>query len=948
MAEGGACLHLRKHIQKSHAGEDFCFACGLRGSLVECECCPKAYHSVCLGGIDFADSEFFQCPWHFCKECGTNNAQYVDQISIVCTKCPTSYCPSCVPAHIAKRLRDCEVSQPTSALYDVHSRRIEKFMNRHHKGQPDVDAARWCAGMLPVGSMAFVCDTCQKEDSRNTDEYVSKELYQVSLPGGHDLHDKSSFPKEGKREWVAPEQVNLTSTNKELFSRHIEAISVKELKTGTKDITVLRRWTSAGAAAKDLEFGAKLILNSADSYQRWRDEKDDSVVTGCNLVWCYKEDQAVGSDFVGSLYYPDVEVRQQTQAKEELAESRPLCSFKCIQHAIRVMTFGHQEIYDIAFAYKQDEVGKGYTFRFCDDPDIMQHTASGKKGAAKDGVELWKRKKVRDRFVLQRLKTFAKKENEKQEKLLADDESSKRGSTPDPAKKEASSSADIIDLSADKDHEQEQDQEQRSDEEQKSTDEDGEKADALSLVRSSSQGTLVASSASHSPRSTAGGSPRDGGQATPAARMSILLTPSGQLQESSSQRSETSSLETMFKTRKTPVVGPSYQVQADKIPALGKSPKASDERGVGRVWDPLAKVNLTSQELVTLHLAQYMPGLIVKIHPPNPQDGAQGDGTMSMNDVDIVPVIGMVMSEITASATSDITLRLAVDTRRVCTVPLRRVQAIVHEDVLLEVYSKCGQSMDEAKVKVREIIKKHIDAQWTAEQTNTYIRTLDKSKENLKMTHSIITGGPDGASFSRSSMRGSMYSSNNLQGLHSYSTRKVANFWTPMKTIVDNYYQYHPGPEFYSATTGDLDDERAPTEKETCAIREQIIAVHKISADFLLAALPPGEQQEMAMESKEETQTKDTAETENVSGDTKDSAPMKQEQEQEQEQKEENLEEAWNPFELRPARPDDLRRAGFDLAPLPIVPHDSFKADDPFGGTTVGSSSNMKRKREQI
>ena len=89
---------------------------------------------------------------------------------------------------------------------------------------------------------------------------------------------------------------------------------------------------------KELEFEPKLLLNSADSYQKWRDKKDDSVITGCNLVWCYDQDQAVGPVFMGSLHYPRVEVRLQSQVLPRKDQEGPLCTFQCIMHAVRVMT----------------------------------------------------------------------------------------------------------------------------------------------------------------------------------------------------------------------------------------------------------------------------------------------------------------------------------------------------------------------------------------------------------------------------------------------------------------------------------------------------------------------------------------------------------------------------------------------------------------------------------
>lgn len=908
-------IHLRKHIKKSGTGEDFCYACGLGGALIECECCPKAYHAVCLGDINSVESEFFQCPWHTCNVCNTNNAKYVDQISIVCTKCPTSYCPACVPEKVAKRLRNSEVSQPTSALYDVNNQKIKNLMHRYHNGELCVDALRWCAGMLPAGSMAFVCEACENGNSRDTDESISKEIYQVSLTGGYDLYNKSSSPKEGEREWAASEQVTFTSTNEELFSRHIEAVIVKKQEDGTHVVTVLRRWTSARAAAEELQFGAKLLLNSADSYQRWRDEKDDSVVTGCNLVWCYAEDQELGPGFVGSLYYPSVEVRLQAQALEQ-GYSLPLCTFQCIQHAVCVMTLGHQEIYDAACAFKNGEVSKGYTFRFCDDPHIMRHTSSGRKGPAADGVQLWKKKMVRDRFVLQRLKDFVNRERKMKKDLSVNAGLSKQDGIPNSV---------VVDLTGQNDVEEKKSNDgQKLDEEQKSTDDDVEKIDALSLVRSASQGTLAASSTSQSPRSTAGGSPRDGSLSSSAARVSILQTPSGPFKDSISQRSEISSLEEMFKSRKNPVIGPMYQVPLDSIPEVRMPPNSatSSERGVGLLCEPRVKGNLTHEKLETLCRAQYLPGLIVKIHPPNPADSAHGDHRMSMMGVPVVPVVGMVISEITAPLTPDTTIRLYVDTLKVCTVPLRRVEAIAHEDALLELYSSNNQSMSRATSNVREIAKKHIEAQWTAEQISTYIRTLEKTKGNLLKTRTIITGGP--------SVSGSTHKQNSM---HNYSTRKIANFSTPMKALVERYFKYSLCQECY-CDQGDIDEACIPSLEELSAIKEQVIAVHKVAEKFLDSS---AKNQEMTVENKDGSLSPDIDETENPGDVMEDTAFV--EQEQEAVYREEKVKGVSEPLLLRPTLPEDLRGAGFDLSPLPVSLTEAESVSDKF---------NMKRKRTDI
>ena len=881
-------LHLRAHIKKRLQGEDFCYACGLNGTLIECEICPKAYHEVCLGDSYFADNDFFRCPWHFCDVCNTNNVEFVDQISVVCTKCPKSYCPSCVPAEVKQRLCDCEASQPTQALYDSNSYKIEKFMHFHHKGGADVDAARWCAGMLPPGSMAFVCKECEVETLRNTDASLSKELYQVSLPGAK-LDRKRENIRNKTRNWVAPEQVALTSSNKEMFSRHIEAINVKGGHKGNgMEVIVLRRWSSAHEAAKDLEFSGAAILASADSYQSWRDEKEDSVVTGCNLVWSYREDQAIGPDFSGSMHYPGVEVRLQTQAHEELSNSRPLCQFTCIQEAIRIMTIKHQDIYTTAKINKKGEIKRGFTFRFCDDPDIMSHTESGKKGPANDGIELWKRKKVRDSFVLQSLKLHAKNHAVEKKKLEEKKGLVAQQGTPDSNHPDDFGTECITDLTTGTCGKKEQESDEQF----------GQRND---MVHSASTGTIVGTKASHSPRNV---NSRESGQHGPCSPRMFLSSP-GQNVDSISQRSVLA-LETIFKTRKTPVVGEAYQVDPSLIPLPENLPSVSDE-GL-KVWDPMSDHNPTQNDLEILRRAQFLPGLIVKIYPRSPHEC---DETRVV-DCDINPVIGMVLCTPIGN-TNDI--RIAVYSSKTCTVPLKMLQIILHEDDLVGIYYRCKCSIVEAERQVKTFIKEHIKSQWSAKQICNLLQSFDRSKDNLKKAHKLISANNNGqVSVMAMGMKGhdsGSYSEKFRESAsrHNYATRKLnITFCTSMKSVVDKYYSLHPIQDCYGPG-GDLDDGGCPTVEEVAHIKDQIITVHMIADDFLAASHLSHIKIEKATDEKGENVEISITEPE------PEPAGFNNEREM----------EFNSSYELKAARPEDLRCAGFDLKPLPLPEVQHFK-----------------------
>ena len=283
----------------------------------------------------------------------------------------------------------------------------------------------------------------------------------------------------------------------------------------------------------------------------------------------------------------------------------------------------------------------------------MQHTASGRKGPASDGVVLLKKKAVRNTFLLQRIQDFAKMQSAKKRELSVDNKVPHAGN----ALYRASTT------------EQEQ-KSQKGQEKRKLTDDCIETTNSLSLVRSASQGTLVSSSTSQSPRSTGFGTPRDckspheDSMSPTPTRMSILLTPFGHLSDSTVRWGEVSSIKTVFKTRKKPVVGDAYQISTDRIPKVVDPPNPQPlARGeTGLLCRPNTIDNIVSFE--TLRGAQYLPGLIVKIHPPNLVDSTCGDERVSIKGVPVVPILGMVISKITTPMTPDTTLRLAVERKQ--------------------------------------------------------------------------------------------------------------------------------------------------------------------------------------------------------------------------------------------------------------------------------------------
>lgn len=78
----------KKTNKNKKAHDDECFSCGDGGELICCDRsqCTKAYHKDCLI-MDKPPTGKWQCPWHFCDECGKLARS-------MCSLCPNSVCES--------------------------------------------------------------------------------------------------------------------------------------------------------------------------------------------------------------------------------------------------------------------------------------------------------------------------------------------------------------------------------------------------------------------------------------------------------------------------------------------------------------------------------------------------------------------------------------------------------------------------------------------------------------------------------------------------------------------------------------------------------------------------------------------------------------------------------------------------------------------------------------
>lgn len=101
--------------------EDDCFICGDGGELILCSRakCTKSYHVSCLK-LESTPRGKWQCPWHFCDECGK-------LAKAMCALCPNSFCD----AH-----KECELVVLQEGLHvcvDHASKEITEFMSKYNQ-----------------------------------------------------------------------------------------------------------------------------------------------------------------------------------------------------------------------------------------------------------------------------------------------------------------------------------------------------------------------------------------------------------------------------------------------------------------------------------------------------------------------------------------------------------------------------------------------------------------------------------------------------------------------------------------------------------------------------------------------------------------------------------------------------------------------------------------------
>lgn len=70
------------------------------GELVECNACPKVYHTDCLDMKRVPKGAWY-CPWHSCVECARKISSAGGML-FRCSDCPTAYCFDCWPAGLER------------------------------------------------------------------------------------------------------------------------------------------------------------------------------------------------------------------------------------------------------------------------------------------------------------------------------------------------------------------------------------------------------------------------------------------------------------------------------------------------------------------------------------------------------------------------------------------------------------------------------------------------------------------------------------------------------------------------------------------------------------------------------------------------------------------------------------------------------------------------------
>jgi hypothetical protein len=554
------------------------------------------------------------------------------------------------------------------------------------------------------------------------------------------------------------------------------------------NIVILRRWTSSLNACEELEFDEKAIGTAAKTFQDYRSSRTEIVVCACSLMWCYNEVCASAPGFVGSYFYPSLEVR------EPVNQKKLLYSFSSIQEVVRLLTVSQVDIYNAAiendkyFNGTRDSLCKlyGVYFRFYDG----HNNSSG-------GVVTMKKKKMRDTIFLRRVKELA-------------------------ASARWNGDLSRISIVA---------------------------ASQPSQSQSESESGVSYSSASmSSPQSSNSLSVADGARGNqPADIMESHGSPTSQRRFLTSPLASTVKPEVkkdaanrFFGHRKLPVVG-SNLYQAEDLPECSSSTYLSAiATGGNPLWRPEFESIVQENDLDTLCRSQYVPGLIVKVHDafaasakseakePSPDNANEDSSNEISRDASASRMlVGMVVAPVMETDTN---VWLAFDEDEVKCFPLKNLQRVIPEDMLLDVFISSGYEMKASIAKIEGLIEEHIAYQWSAEQIELFFKCAHTHRDKVKEIHRAITSGDAGAN--ARALKLSTGFGSHAQSEYSgkpYNTRKFNPFWTPMKQLVSQYYNYHPILEV------DDFDEDIVRNKETLDLQKSnIISVSRLSANFRL------------------------------------------------------------------------------------------------------------------
>ena len=171
--------------------DQICYDCGCGGELIECDDCPRVFHTECIPSIDATSGESWRCPWHFCTCCG-DETETATQAGCYCVLCPASYCNGCATAvapDAQLNMRQfAALSTPTPETFSILRRKGFTLQNSD--------------------SRLFICYDCIP----NTDNAVVKMLKQPTLgivPKKKILSMKMSTPLKYKK--LLKPQSNISS-----------------------------------------------------------------------------------------------------------------------------------------------------------------------------------------------------------------------------------------------------------------------------------------------------------------------------------------------------------------------------------------------------------------------------------------------------------------------------------------------------------------------------------------------------------------------------------------------------------------------------------------------------------------------------------------------------------------------------------------------------------------